>query len=111
MCRLKAVIGVLGEARTHHVLEGWRRERLGRGDRLRIFFHNCAGHADLAVSLKCPFAGCHFVQDCPQRKQVRSRVSFLTLNLFRRHVLDRANHFPHAGQRRQGACFAHCGGG
>ena len=89
------------------MLECDGRQRLHRSHRLRVFFQNRTRHADLALPLKRPFACDHFVEHGTQRKEVGPCVRFFALDLFRRHILDRANHSSRGGQRRERCRLAH----
>ena len=97
---LKTVVGVFLQARFHYALERWRCERLNRRNRLRIFFQNRAGHADLAFPVKRPPARDRFIEHRAQRKNIRPRIRFLAFQLLGRHVLNRAQYLARGRKRR-----------
>jgi hypothetical protein len=78
----------------------------------RLFFQDGAGHADLTLAVKGALAGGHFVKYPAECKHIRTRVRILALNLFRRHVLNSADHLPRAGYQptsAHAACIRACG--
>src|ERR1700676_2301839 len=104
---LKTVVSILGQASGNDVLERWGREWLEDRHWFRLVFQNCARHTDLAFASERSCAGDHFIQDGPQRKEVRSCIRLFALNLLRRHVLDGSDHGAGGRQRRERTSFAH----
>ena len=60
----------------------------------------------MALAFKCAFTGHHFVQHCPQRKDVASPVELFSFHLLRGHVLkcaDDGSFLCHRGAWRRSA--------
>jgi TolB-like protein len=66
-------------------------DTLDGADRFRVFLQNGRCQRDLALPLKGSLPRCHLVKNGAERKNVGAGVGFLSLNLFRRHVLDGAD--------------------
>src|SRR5262249_8630402 len=50
------------KAFSYRMIQCWRRQRFGGGDRIRLLLKDCACHTQLALAFKCAFACHYFVQ-------------------------------------------------
>ena len=89
---MKAVGGVLGQARSHHPVQ---RLRLQRG---RVALEDRADQAGRIGPLKRSFPGDHFVEHQAERENVAARVSLPALQLLGGHVLQGTDDLPLVGE-------------
>ena len=78
---------------------GWAIPVRVGGERSWFVLEHCSDHACRRVPSKGAPARDHFVQHAPEAEHVRARVSLGPLQLLRRHVVQRAQERPRAGQR------------
>ena len=95
--RLPAFFGILRETPLHEQVE--RRRRRGLHFRIGSGFrgHDCGNQVRWLLPFERLPARDHLVEHGAERKDVRPRVGFLAFELFRRHVLHRAE--DRAGRR------------
>ena len=91
MRRLPAISRRLREAALDDVVESGRREWRKRRESRWLGFKNLREQARLRRRLERPSAGGHLVQDAAEREDVRPRIRWRALHLFRGHVLHRAD--------------------
>ena len=108
---LKSVLPIFGQTGSDEIIKGWRRGRLGRADRVGVFFEDGRGYADLTFAFEGALAHGHFVEDCAESKNVGARVSLFAFDLFGRHVLDSADNAAGGGQRAGWCGSRHSAGG
>ena len=101
--RLPALVGILGDTRPDQAVERGRRHGLQRRDRARLILEDRGDQAGLGLALERLASRGHLVEQHAEGEDVAPRVSFLALELLRRHVLEGPDNRARSGQRgRQG---------
>ena len=100
--RLIAVVRILGQAAPEDPSDVTRQVLAQFGDRRGCVLDDGRQDRHVRVALERLVASGHLEQQDAEREDVRARVDWLALCLFRRHVGDRAHDASVAGDRRGG---------
>jgi hypothetical protein len=106
---LKPLVGILCQAGAADVNESRRRGRLERRDQRRILFPDGGSNGDARFSFNSALPGGHFIEHSAERKNVAAGAGLFSVDLFGRHVLQRADNGAGGGRWRRGT--AHGGEG
>ena len=96
--RMPAVVGVLGQAGLHDVIETGRGERLERRDRRRFPLENGGNQTRPALSVESPSPRQHLVEHGPEGEEVGPAVRVFALELLRRHIRVSPQDRPDLGE-------------
>lgn len=87
---LPSLFRIFLETNLDHVLECRRSHGLQPSHRRWLPLQNGGNETGLVFSLECLAAGCHFVENRAQSKNVGADVGLFPFDLFGRHVLERS---------------------
>ena len=96
---LAALVGIFRQAIAHQAIQQSRRQRLQLRDRRRLVLKNRRDQAGFTLGLESPASGDHFIDHGTEGEDVAARIRLFALELFRRHVLQRADNRSLPGER------------